>query len=752
MPEKPSVLVVGPVPPPVGGVETQITALLDSPLKERFRLIHCDTSKGRPKQTQGKFDLGNILWAWRHFRLLARDLKRYKPDVVYMPVSSTLSGFLRDSVFAQIINRHKTLLVGHVHGGDFDRLYHASPKFLRRYIVRTLNRTDVTCALGTMWQSLFHAVGVRAQVRIVPPTTHEEVFERGATINKPVGQPGDPTTILFVGQVGKRKGAFDILKAASRIHAEAPNSRLLMVGPDEFAGEWDQVMAEVDKQGLRDYIEFTGPLQGEDLLNAYARGDLLLLPSYHEGFPAVLIEAGAFGQPVITTPVGAITDYVQEGENGFLIPPGDPEAIADRVLALVNNSQMRKEMGEKNRIAAQGYHLLSVAAKVGDAIQTALDLPPNRRALGKRPRVLLVGPVPPPVGGVESVTRSLLDSDLRYDFDVVHCDISRRQTKENVSRITLLNMAWAAYYATRYGWQVIRHRPHIVHTPVVALPVPFARDAWFTIFAWIMRRRIVLHSHDGYLPEVYSRASPMRRRFMQWVYNRADTLVVISETWQRFFTVWGLECPIEVVYNPLDNRMLRMIQHGETPNGNPWTAVFVGAICRDKGAYDLLDAAQTVLQKRPDIRFRLIGPGRFPGEWDGVLREREKMGLTEKVEMPGAMSGQALADAYTSSNVFVLPTYKEGMPVVLLEAMAAGLPVITTDVGGIPDVIDEGVNGYLITPGDTDTLASKILEIAEHPERTTKMRHDNVEKVVANYLEPAVAERVAEVYRKVLKR
>ncbi len=752
MPEKPSVLIVGPIPPPVGGVETQITALLESPLNERFDLIHCNTSKGRPKQTQGRFDAGNVAWALRHFRRLSNDLKTHKPDIVYMPISSTLSGFLRDSIFVRIINRHKNLLVGHVHGGDFDRLYQASSPMLRKHIVRTLNRNDVICALGTMWKRLFWDVRVRAEVRIVPPTTREEVFDRGAQVKRSPENVDGRVTVLFVGQVGKRKGAFDILDAAKRIRAEAPQSRLLMVGPDEFAGEWDQVMAKVKRLGLTDYIEFTGPLQGEDLLQTYVRGDLLLLPSYHEGFPAVLIEAGAFGQPVITTPVGAIADYVTEGENGFLVQPGNSDEIADRVIRLCNDPALRYAMGQRNREEAQGYHPVSIAERVGDALQAALDLPPTRRALAIRPRVLLVGPVPPPVGGVESVTHSLLDSELRFDFNLTHCDISRKQTKEFVSRITVRNIYWAAKYTLRFMGMVIWNRPHLVHSPIVSLPVPFTRDAWFAIWAWMCGRKLVLHSHDGYLPEVYNRSSPLRRRFMKFVFNRAKRLITISETWERFFSDWGLKCPIDTVYNPLDQKMYEMLSEPNCHPSHPWTALFVGAICRDKGALDLLNAADAVLKTHPDARFLLVGPGRFVGEWDMVQREREKMGLTDKVEMPGSLSLEPLADAYRNANCFVLPTYFEGMPVVLVEAMAAGLPIITTDVGGIKDLVEDGVNGYIIRPGDTEALTRKLLDLVERPDGIDRMAAVNRKKIEDQYLQSAIAAKVAEVYRKALRR
>lgn len=752
---KPKVLVVGPVPPPVGGVETQISTLLESPLRERFDLVHCNTSKARPKQTQGKFDVGNIVWALRHFRRLRADIREHKPDVVYMPVSSTHAGFLRDAVFAVIVNRHRRLLVGHVHGGDFDRLYATVSRPFQRVIVRTLNRCDVVCALGTMWEKLFRSVGVRSAVRIVPPTSYRVVFERGETVVRspdgPSGKNGQPVTILFVGQVGRRKGAFDILAAAESIRQRAPTSRLLMVGPDEFAGEWEQVMAEVDRRGLKDYIEFTGPLQGEDLLAAYARGDLLLLPSYHEGFPAVLIEAGAFGAPVVTTPVGAVRDYVTDGENGYFVEPGNPDQIADRVVELCNDSLKRYQMGMCNRERARAYHPDSIAASVGDAIQLALDLPPQRRALGKRPRVLLVGPIPPPVGGVESVTRCLLDSDLRSDFDVIHCDTSRRQTKEHVSRLTLLNVLWATFYSLRYTYLVLRHMPHIVHIPMVSLRLPFIRDAGLTLFGRLCRRKVVLHSHDGYLPEVYGRAGPLWRKLMIWIFNRSERLVTLTDSWKRFFEERGVTRPIDVVHNPLDDMFGDVTSYRTTNQNRPWTVLFVGAICRDKGVPDLLEAAKRVLEVRPDIRFRLVGPGRFVGEWAAMVRERGRLGLDEFVEMPGSLQGADLLRAYADADCFVLPTYKEGMPVVLLEAMAAGLVLITTDVGGILDLVEDGVNGFVLRPGDVDGLTSRILAIAQDPEKYRWMGEENRRKVLSHYMAHAVAEQMAEVYRRVLQ-
>src|SRR5262245_34973891 len=97
---KPRLLILGPLPPPIGGVETVTQAILESDAFREFDVAHADTTKGRPKQTQGRFDLGNFVWAARHIARVMEAVRRHRPDIVYMPVAGTWSGFLRDMALA----------------------------------------------------------------------------------------------------------------------------------------------------------------------------------------------------------------------------------------------------------------------------------------------------------------------------------------------------------------------------------------------------------------------------------------------------------------------------------------------------------------------------------------------------------------------------------------------------------------------------------------------------------------------------
>src|SRR6266850_2248600 len=157
---RPRLLVVGPLPPPIGGVETVTQAILESGAFHDFQLTHCDTTKGRPKQTQGRFDLGNTAWALRHFAGMRAAVARSRPDVVYLPIAGTWAGFLRDMVLAYFAKRTGARLVGHVHGSDFH--FVLGRKGPSAGLVRAgLAQFDRLLVLGERWKKVVADAGVR---------------------------------------------------------------------------------------------------------------------------------------------------------------------------------------------------------------------------------------------------------------------------------------------------------------------------------------------------------------------------------------------------------------------------------------------------------------------------------------------------------------------------------------------------------------------------------------------------------------
>jgi glycosyltransferase involved in cell wall biosynthesis len=373
---------VGPLPPPIGGVETFMQAMLESSAFSGFDLSHCNTTKGRPRETQGKFDPANFLWAARHLARMAGAVGRVRPDVVYLPIAGTWAGFLRDMALAWVARRSGARLVGHVHGSDFH--FVLERRSLDARIVRAgLAQFDRLLVLGERWKKPLADAGVKCPCDVVPSTFRREVFERAAAVRRGP-RLNRLTQGLFVGQVGRRKGVFDLLRALARVRKGGDALTLAFVGPPELEGEWGAVQALRSELGLESTTEFTGPLQGDALYARFRGADFFVMPSYTEGLPVVLFEAGVFELPVITTPVGAIPDLIEDGRNGLLVRPGNQEEIAGAITRLVRDPALRARLGQQLKQDVMVFHPDRVSALVAKAAQDTLDPRPARRANRRR--------------------------------------------------------------------------------------------------------------------------------------------------------------------------------------------------------------------------------------------------------------------------------------------------------------------------------------------------------------------------------
>jgi glycosyltransferase involved in cell wall biosynthesis len=367
---KPRLLIVGPLPPPIGGVETFTQAILESKEFAPFDVAHCDTTKRRAKATQGRFDALNFAWALVHFSRLFRAARRFHPDVIYIPVSGTRSGVLRDLALAAIARRTGALVIGHQHAGDIRDVLERGGRF-GRTVRAGFAQFDSMLVLGEPWRALFERWGLRCPIGICPSTTRREVFELGAAFTRVPRRDG-PARVLYVGQVGRRKGVLDLLAAVKKLRDEGLAVELSVVGPSKLEGELEAARALATELRLDGPVRFTGALNGDALYEQYRTHDLLALPSYNEGLPVVLYEAGAFELPVVSTPVGAVAAVVRDGENGFLVTPGDVEALAGALRRLVTDTELRARFGARLKLDVASYHPDRVSATIVAAVRELL--------------------------------------------------------------------------------------------------------------------------------------------------------------------------------------------------------------------------------------------------------------------------------------------------------------------------------------------------------------------------------------------
>jgi glycosyltransferase involved in cell wall biosynthesis len=363
-------LIVGPLPPPIGGVETFTQAILESKEFAPFEIAHCDTTKRRAKSTQGQFDPLNFAWAFVHFARLLRDAGRFRPDVVYIPVAGTLSGVLRDLALGAIARRTGALVIGHQHDGEIHDVL-ARGGFVARLVRAGLRQFDSMLVLGEPWREMFAAYGLACPIAVCPSTARLEVFERGASFAR-VQRSEPPVRALFVGQVGRRKGVHDLVHALKRLRDDGVAIELTVVGPSEHGGQLEAMRTLCAELGIDRVVRFTGALTGEALYEQFRTHDVFTLPSYTEGIPVVLFEAGAFELPVVTTPVGAITALVRDGENGFMVPPGDVGALAASLRRLALDAGLRARLGSQLKRDIGPFHPDRVTARIVEAVRELL--------------------------------------------------------------------------------------------------------------------------------------------------------------------------------------------------------------------------------------------------------------------------------------------------------------------------------------------------------------------------------------------
>lgn len=304
----------------------------------------------------------------------------------------------------------------------------------------------------------------------------------------------------------------------------------------------------------------------------------------------------------------------------------------------------------------------------------------------------------------------LVRSSLSWDFEI-EC----LNTSKGVLRWAVEKQSWRTpVYFVRNLFQLIGalagFRPRIVYVHA-ASGISFTRDWAFMLVARLSGARVVCHYH-GTLHTVFPSAETsfggLCGRLMMAAAHRVIVLGptyrdAFAKAWKRDDVVW---CP-----NLVDLALFRPLAPGE---GAAWLGpgergvLFVGRLSAPKGIWELFDALPRILEKHPRARLVLCGVAESDAQEPALRDEVKRRGLAERVTFLGSLEGRDKAIAYLTSQVFVSPSWTEAFPLVVPECMAAGLPMVITAVGAIPDYVRDEEDGYLIRPRDASALADRV--------------------------------------------
>lgn len=333
------VLMLGNDPSVKGGITSVISQLLahdwnSEGIDMKFIPTYVETNNVR-----------KILFFVKALRRINKELKTNRPDVVHMHMSYKGS-FTRKFFLHKLCKKNNIPDIIHLHGSEFKKWFDESDDKKKEQIQTLLKESAGFIVLGDKWNKA---------VKEIEPKTNTVVVSNTVHIPDYTVEWKQPFTVLFMGVLIKRKGVADLINAIYLLNKEnkLDNVRLVIAGS---GAEEAELKAMCTQLGLDNYIEFAGWTAGEKKEKLFRESQMLVLPSYNEGLPIAILEAISCGMPVVATNVGDISSAVIDGENGYLIEPGDVLAIKQAIEKIVWDPEVFNKMVTASRqLAESGF-------------------------------------------------------------------------------------------------------------------------------------------------------------------------------------------------------------------------------------------------------------------------------------------------------------------------------------------------------------------------------------------------------------
>ena len=333
-------------------------------------------------------------------------------------------------------------------------------------------------------------------------------------------------------------------------------------------------------------------------------------------------------------------------------------------------------------------------------------------------------------GGIASVVNGYREHDFSGK-----CEVSYIESYRNGSKWEKLAKALKGYLL--FFREMILNKPDIVHIHSSFGP-SFYRKMPFIYMACFRGVPVINHIHGAEFETFYLKASDRKKRRIRKVYGKCTMLIALSEEWKR-----NLESVVSPEKITVIENYCKIPDLSGTEKKKQ--ILFLGEIGKRKGCYDIPEIYGRVLEKGERLPLIMAGDGGL-AEVKKLFEDRD---LLESVSFPGWVRGADKDKCLKESGIFLFPSYYEGMPMAVLEAMAYGMAIVTTRVGGIPHLLEDGVSGYLCEPGDIEGLSKRLLELSKDGDKRRKMGERARQKAIADYSMESHIKKLMDLYDRV---
>ncbi len=349
----------------------------------------------------------------------------------------------------------------------------------------------------------------------------------------------------------------------------------------------------------------------------------------------------------------------------------------------------------------------------------------------------------PPLGRPGGVSQYLRILRPHFAEDVDYFTVGSRSDDEGRWTGLWRMVTDSCHFATT----LVRGRHDIVHLNPSIGPKALIRDGALLVIAKVLRKTVVVFAHgwDQGCERVLARYFAW---LFRWVFGRADCFIVLGNCFKDSLRALGYRRSVFIEEAPLDDELL--CDAGQQPrrtwskNANrPFTILFLARVEKEKGIYEALEAHRLVNRQRPSVSLVVAGAG-------SALAAAARYASSTKlrnVTFTGHLTGTKKLEAFCAADVYLFPSYNEGLPLSVLEAMAYGLPVVTSAAGGLSEFFRNGEMGFITEKLDPEILASLIGRLIADRELCSRISEFNRDYASRHFRGPQVARRIEGIYR-----
>jgi glycosyltransferase involved in cell wall biosynthesis len=350
--------------------------------------------------------------------------------------------------------------------------------------------------------------------------------------------------------------------------------------------------------------------------------------------------------------------------------------------------------------------------------------------------IIMFGPHPTATGGISNVINNWLEVGLSSKVNLEYISTLKRYVPRRYFYKFI-----EALYANVFLLFRSSSSVDIVHIHVSS-GLSFFRKLILLKIAKLKGLKIIVHLHSSEFEQFYNESSGSIKNRIRSFFDDSDAIIVLSKSWKRFIEKISSNNSIFILYNGANLEKFS----GKIPHNNRINISFMGRLGKRKGVYDLLEAFARVVKDFPNAHLVLGGDGDI-NEVKQIVSQKE---LSNNIHILGWVSGEEKVRVFQECDIYVLPSYNEGLPGSILEAMSVGIPVVSTRVGGIPEAVSENKNGFLIQPGDVDDMTDKLQCLVANDGLRQRMGIESMIIMQEKFDIVQIVEELVQIYQKVL--